>query len=119
MSRRDNQPPISTCIQQQTRYHPTHRGQNFLILIDAHSHPDRRATEEFAKPEDLQGQLDLNDELAAEAAQRRRDRLHWQRKVAELEAQLVGEPERLREGYRVCADRLEIVGLLYLWPASN
>lgn len=78
-----------------------------------------RVAEEFAKPEDLQGELDLNDELAAEAAQRRRDRLHWQRKVAELETQLASDPERLREGYRVRADRLEVVGLLYLWPASN
>jgi hypothetical protein len=98
----------------------TARGaQEAADLRDLITTQRNRVAEEFAKPEDLQGQLDLNDELATEAAQRRRDRLHWQRKVAELEVQLASEPERLREAYRVRADRMEVVGLLYLWPASN
>lgn len=68
-----------------------------------------------ARPDDPQ--LDLFG--GEEAAQRRRDRLHWRRKLADLDAQLESEPARLRESYGVRADRIEIVGLLYLWPGSN
>ncbi|TWB25636.1 DISARM system SNF2-like helicase DrmD [Nitrospirillum bahiense] len=66
-------------------------------------------------PEDTQLSL-FGDQ---EAAQRRRDREHWRRKLVELDGQLVTEPDRVRASYDIRADRLEIVGLLYLWPASN
>jgi hypothetical protein len=66
-------------------------------------------------PEDQQ--LTLFDEQAAR--QRRLDRQHWRRKIAELDDQVEREPARVRDAYAVRADRLEIVGLLYLWPGSN
>jgi hypothetical protein len=66
-------------------------------------------------PEDRQ--LTLFDEQ--EARQRRFDRQHWRRKVADLEKQINDEPARVRDGYAVRADRVEIVGMLYLWPGSN
>lgn len=66
-------------------------------------------------PEDKQ--LTLFDEQ--EARQRRLDRQHWRRKIAELDQQVEDEPARVRDGYAVRADRVEIVGLLYLWPSSN
>jgi len=66
-------------------------------------------------PEDRQ--LTLFDEQ--EARQRRLDRQHWRRKVADLDTQIEDEPARVRDGYAVRADRVEIVGLLYLWPGSN
>nr|WP_294528790.1 DISARM system SNF2-like helicase DrmD [uncultured Rhodopila sp.] len=75
---------------------------------------DRVATAADA-PEDKQ--LTLFDEN--EARQRRLDRQHWRRKVAELDKQIDEEPARVRDGYAVRADRVEIVGLLYLWPGSN
>ena len=74
-----------------------------------------RVAEAEAAPEDTQ--LDLFG--AEEAAQRRRDRLYWRKKLADLDVQLEAEPQRLREGYAIRADRVEIVGLLYLWPGSN
>jgi hypothetical protein len=74
-----------------------------------------RIADAEAAPDDAQ--LDLFD--GDEAAQRRRDRLHWRRKLADLDTQLETEPQRLRESYSVRADRVEIVGLLYLWPGSN
>lgn len=75
---------------------------------------DRVATAAEA-PEDKQ--LTLFDEQ--EARQRRLDRQHWRRKVAELDRQIEEEPARVRDGYAIRADRVEIVGLLYLWPGSN
>ena len=75
---------------------------------------DRIARAE-AEPEDAQLTLFADDE----AEQRRRDRQHWRRKLATLDDDILREPDRVRDGYAVRAERVEIVGLLYLWPATN
>ena len=75
---------------------------------------DRIAMAEAA-PDDAQLSLFRDDE----AEQRRRDRQHWRRKLAMLEEEIDREPARVRESYAVRADRLDIVGLVYLWPGSN
>lgn len=75
---------------------------------------DRVAKAE-ATPEDPQLSLFANDE----AEQRRRDRAHWRRKLASLEAQIESEPARVEAAYAVNASRVELVGLVYLWPRSN
>jgi len=54
-----------------------------------------------------------------EAEQVRRDRRRWQAKFDRLARDIAAEPERVRRGYDVVADRLEIVGLMHLWPRSN
>lgn len=55
----------------------------------------------------------------AEAEQARRDRRRWQAKYERLARDIDTEPERVRRSYDVVADRLEIVGLVHLWPKSN
>ena len=62
-------------------------------------------------------QLSLFDD--AEADQLRRDRRHWSAKLERLTADIGREPERVRRAYNVVADRLETVGLVYLWPEGN
>ena len=47
------------------------------------------------------------------------DRRHWQRRVAELEEEIVTEPERIQQTYQVKAERIEPVGIVYLWPVSS
>jgi hypothetical protein len=74
----------------------------------------RKIETEDAKPDDPQFNL-FNEE----AEQRRRDRAHWKRKIQELDDEIAREPARVRDSYAVRADRVEVVGLLYLWPASN
>ena len=54
-----------------------------------------------------------------EAEQARRDRRRWQLKYDRLARDIAAEPERVRRSYDVVADRLEIVGLVHLWPKSN
>lgn len=54
-----------------------------------------------------------------EAEQLRRERRRWQAKYERLARDIATEPERVRRSYDVVADRLEIVGLVYLWPKSN
>lgn len=77
---------------------------------------DRVAQEEKKRDDD---QLSFLPELEAERAQRRRDRAHWTQKRARLTRDIETEPRRVRDGYGVVADRLEIIGLVYLWPEGS
>jgi len=55
----------------------------------------------------------------AEAEQARRDRRRWQAKFERLSQEIIAEPKRVRQSYEVIADRLEVIGLVHLWPKSN
>ncbi|MEY9161640.1 DISARM system SNF2-like helicase DrmD [Bradyrhizobium japonicum] len=83
------------------------------LLEDQH----RRVARADAEPDDEQ--LSLLPELQAEAEQRRRDRRHWKTKLERLTTEIDQEPERVRRAYSVVADRLETIGLVYLWPETN
>jgi hypothetical protein len=76
-----------------------------------------RVAKADAEPDDEQF-LPL-PELQAEAEQRRRDRRHWKTKLEKLTTEIEQEPERVRQAYSVAADRLETIGLVYLWPETN
>jgi superfamily II DNA or RNA helicase len=76
----------------------------------------KRIAAREAKFDDRQLTLELD---RAEAEQVRRDRRRWQGKYDRLAKEIETEPERVRRGYDVVADRLEIVGLVHLWPKSN
>lgn len=54
----------------------------------------------------------------AEARQRAADRRSWARAATRLDDELVREPERLRAAARICATRVEPIGLVYLWPET-
>ena len=47
------------------------------------------------------------------------DRRSWDGKLLRLQQELDTEPEKVRRGYEVLARRLEPIGLVYLWPATN
>jgi hypothetical protein len=76
-----------------------------------------RITKADAEPDDRQ--LSFLPEVAAEAEQRRRDRRHWKAKLERLATDIAQEPDRVRQAYSVAADRLETIGLVYLWPETN
>ena len=60
--------------------------------------------------------LKFND---AETRQLQADRRHWSRRLDQFDRDLESEPRRVREFYRVRAQRVEPVGLVYLWPETN
>jgi hypothetical protein len=76
-----------------------------------------RVAKADAEPDDLQ--LSFLPDVEAEAEQRRRDRRYWKAKMERLTTDIAQEPERVRRAYSVAADRLETIGLVYLWPESN
>ena len=67
-------------------------------------------------PESAQLQLDFNPE---EQRQVREERRHRVQRLARLDQELRTEPNRVRDGYEVRASRIELVGLVTLWPATN
>ena len=54
-----------------------------------------------------------------ETRQLESDMRHWQRRLAQFDRDLEREPERIRAFYEVRAQRVEPVGLVYLWPETN
>jgi hypothetical protein len=82
------------------------------LLVEQRARIEKRE----AAFDDRQLSLELD---RGEAEQARRDRRRWQSKYERLGRDIATEPERVRRGYDVVADRLEIVGLLHLWPKSN
>ena len=44
---------------------------------------------------------------------------HWRARLERFDRDLEEEPERIREFYAVRAQRIEPVGLVYLWPETN
>jgi hypothetical protein len=47
------------------------------------------------------------------------DRRHWGRRLSQIDTELKNEPGRIRDVFQVKAQRVEPVGLVYLWPATN
>jgi superfamily II DNA or RNA helicase len=80
---------------------------------------DQRARIAKADAESDDRQLSFLPDVEAEAEQRRRDRRHWKVKLEKLATDIEQEPERVRRSYSVAADRLETIGIVYLWPESN
>jgi len=70
---------------------------------------------------DLFGLSAEDSKKQAEREQRQfeADRRSWDGKLLRLQTELEAEPEKVRRGYEVQARRLEPVGLVYLWPATN
>ena len=54
-----------------------------------------------------------------ESAQLEADMRHWERRLAAFERDLIVEPDRIRAFYQVRAERIEPVGIVYLWPGTN
>lgn len=64
-------------------------------------------------------QLELPNVAEAERRQMRADRRHWLARLDRLDRELEEEPARVRASFEVRAERLEPVGLVYLWPVTG
>jgi hypothetical protein len=86
------------------------------ILTDQRAHLLKKLAAE--DPKELQMKLALQGN-ALERRQREAEEHHWERRLDQIEQELIAEPERIRQIYAVKAHRIEPVGLVYLWPVSN
>lgn len=54
-----------------------------------------------------------------ELRQLKANQKHWHVRLERLERERLEEPDRIREVYDVKAQRIEPVGLVYLWPVTG
>jgi len=76
----------------------------------------KRVAETAGKFKDPQLMLDFNDD---EQRQLESNKRHWDKRLHAIDQELASEPERIRRLYEVKAQRIEPVGLIYLWPLSG
>ena len=78
----------------------------------------RRVVEELRRHESAYRQLtlDLGDDQTRQLDANMR---HWRMRRDQFDRDLQQEPSRIREFYKVRAQRVEPVGLVYLWPETN
>jgi len=65
------------------------------------------------------GEEEIRRQNEREMRQFEADRRSWDGKLLRLQHEFDSEPEKVRRGYEVQARRLEPIGLVYLWPATN
>ena len=61
----------------------------------------------------------LFPELEDERRQLEDNKRYWTKRLGMLEQELQSEPERIRDIYQVKAQRIEPIGLVYLWPVTG
>jgi hypothetical protein len=44
---------------------------------------------------------------------------HWKARLGELDREIQAEPQRILEQYEILAQRIEPIGLAYLWPITG
>ena len=76
----------------------------------------RHLSETVTKHENIE-QLHLFNE--EEQRQLESNRRYWSKRLVELDGEMKTEPDRLRALYQVRAQRVEPVGLVYLWPVTR
>jgi superfamily II DNA or RNA helicase len=88
-----------------------HEARDMANILEA-----QRRRIDKALREDPQLLLDFND---LEKRQLDAERKHMRDRAVEIGGELAREPERIRAAYVVKAERLEPVGVVYLWPVSG
>ena len=79
----------------------------------------QKRVREAAKHYDEHRQIAFAFEAEDERRQAEANRRYWDRRLAKITEELETEPARVREVYAVRAQRIEPVGLVYLWPVTN
>lgn len=77
----------------------------------------RRIERDLDRLDDPQGRLDLD--TPEERRQRELDIRAWRMRLASIGREIEEQPARILAGYEVRAQRLEPVGIVYLWPATG
>ena len=75
----------------------------------------KRIIETAAKVDVLQRRLDFDNEKRQLDA----DKREWQRRLDAMETDLRVQPARIRDNYKVAVERVEPVGIVYLWPTTG
>ncbi len=75
-----------------------------------------QTAEKFRTP---QLEFEFGDFDQDERRQLDSNKRHWEKRLAAIDRELTTEPERIRSVYDVKAQRIEPVGLIYIWPVTG
>jgi len=75
------------------------------------------------EPDVARGQLSFDERHrgwdAQESEQKAADLRHWKKRLAAIDREIVAEPAKIRRSYEVRAERIEPIGIVYLWPVTG
>ena len=91
-----------------------HESDDLRAILERQRKQVRSTLEQYRSDE----QLSLNFD-PAELRQLQANMKAWESRLREFDRELLSEPERVRAFYDVQAQRIEPVGIVYLWPESN
>jgi superfamily II DNA or RNA helicase len=89
------------------------RTQRAHVQSQIQTEQQRRAADE------RQQRLPFEGYDEREARQIEADLRHWKKRLERLDHELAHEPERVRQVYAIKATRIELAGLVYLWPVTG
>lgn len=75
-----------------------------------------KTAEKFRNP---QLEFEFGDLNQDERRQLDSNKRHWEKRLAAIDNELTSEPQRIRSVYDVKAQRIEPVGLIYIWPVTG
>ena len=91
------------------------------VLRTQKKHIEKLIAEE--EPDAASAQLSFDDRHrgwdASETEQKAADLRHWKKRLVAIEHEIVAEPAKIRRGYEVRAERIEPLGIVYLWPVTG
>ncbi len=87
--------------------------RDMKTIIEDQKRRLEKTAAEYNDPQ-LLFQFDADEQRQLEANKR-----HWQKRLDAIDRELATEPERIRSVYEVNVERIQPVGLVYLWPVSG
>jgi SNF2 family DNA or RNA helicase len=79
----------------------------------------KHLSETVARYERPEAQLKFQEFNEEERRQLESNQRYWGRRLSDLDKELRTEPDRIRNLYKVRAQRIEPIGLVYLWPVTG
>jgi hypothetical protein len=95
------------------------RGEREAVAMQKILEAQRDRIGKHSKEIEKQLPLFLQQTTDDERRQLEYDRRHWDSRLRELQRELIEEPKRVQSSYVVRAQRIEPVGIVFLWPVSR
>lgn len=88
-------------------------------MLDILQTQKKHLIETVAQYEQPEAQLKFQEFNEEERRQLESNQRYWVKRLSDLDKELPTEPERIRNLYEVRAQRIEPIGLVYLWPVTG
>ncbi len=90
--------------------------EKMLDILETQKKHLQETVARYARPE---AQLEFREFKEEERRQLEVNQRYWAKRLGALDGEIQTEPDRIRKLYEVRAQRIEPVGLVYLWPVTG